>query len=196
MTHEERAQFADAVRFALEAHGGQTRKGSAVPYVSHLLGVAALVLEHGGDMGQATAAILHDVLEDCENADEETLGENFGPDVARTVRRCTDVTKREAANAELDWMDLKRGYVAQLRGADLRSRLVAACDKLDNLRSIVSDLHAGGRRMLERFQPTPAQKRWYYEALREALGEDLPPRLLVELDQRLAQLRKYVPEEP
>ena len=65
MTHEERAQFAEALRFALEAHGDQKRKGTAIPYVSHLVQVAGLVLEHGGDVEQAIAGLLHDVIEDC-----------------------------------------------------------------------------------------------------------------------------------
>jgi (p)ppGpp synthase/HD superfamily hydrolase len=54
-----------AFRYAAEKHAGQTRKQTAVPYLAHLMAVAALVLEAGGDEEMAIAALLHDVVEDC-----------------------------------------------------------------------------------------------------------------------------------
>ena len=83
MTPRERARFARALRFALAAHGDQKRKGTQIPYVSHLVQVAGLVLEHGGDADQAIAGLLHDAIEDCEGVTEATLRERFGPEVAR-----------------------------------------------------------------------------------------------------------------
>jgi (p)ppGpp synthase/HD superfamily hydrolase len=59
------ARYAEAVAYAADAHAGQVRKGTSIPYISHPLAVSALVLEHGGDEDQAIAALLHDVLEDC-----------------------------------------------------------------------------------------------------------------------------------
>ena len=196
MTHEERAQFAEALRFALEAHGDQKRKGTEIPYVSHLVQVAGLVLEHGGDVEQAIAGLLHDVIEDCESVDASTLYECFGPEVARIVHSCTDVLEGEPSDRKSDWLRRKQRYIEHLFDADARVKLVAACDKIDNLRSLVADLHAEGASTLERFRGTPAQMCWYYVEVRKALGTDLPRRLLFELDALNEEFQRLVPEPP
>jgi (p)ppGpp synthase/HD superfamily hydrolase len=195
VTHEERAQFAEALRFALEAHGDQKRKGTQIPYVSHLVQVAGLVLEHGGDVEQGIAGLLHDVIEDCGSVDESTVHECFGPEVARIVRSCTDVLEGDESDPKSDWTTRKRRFIEHLRKADARVKLVTACDKLDNLRSLVADLHAEGVTTLDRFRGTPPQMRWYYEQVRKALGTDLPPRLLFELDALNEEFRRLVPDD-
>jgi (p)ppGpp synthase/HD superfamily hydrolase len=195
VTHEERARFAEALRFALEAHGDQKRKGTQIPYVSHLVQVAGLVLEHGGDVEQSIAGLLHDVIEDCGSVDESTVYECFGPEVARIVRSCTDVLEGDESDPKSDWTKRKRRFIEHLRKADARVKLVTACDKLDNLRSLVADLHAEGAATLERFRGTPPQMRWYYEEVRRALGTDLPQRLLFELDALNEEFRRLVPDD-
>jgi hypothetical protein len=84
--------------------------------------------------------------------------------------------------------------VARIADIDARARLVAACDKLDNLSAIVADLETEGHATLERFSGKPRQIRWYYEEVSQALGSDLPPRLRAELTDRLEMLRRFVPE--
>ncbi len=190
----DRARFADAVSFALEAHAAQTRKGTRIPYVSHLLQVAGLVLEHGGDAEQAIAAVLHDAIEDCEEVDAETLRARFGGIVSQIVVQCSDVLPGDRPDAKSPWLVRKRRYVAQLARADTRTRLVAACDKLHNLRSLLADLRAEGPTTLERFTGTPEQTRGYFETVRETICKDLPERLTVELDALLEELREFVPE--
>ena len=196
VTHEERAQFAEALRFALEAHGDQKRKGTEIPYVSHLVQVAGLVLEHGGDVEQAIAGLLHDVIEDCESVDASTIYKCFGPEVARIVNSCTDVLEGEPSKEKSEWLKRKQRYIEHLCDADVRVKLVAACDKLDNLRSLVADLHADGVSTLDRFRGTPAQTCWYYEGVRKALGTDLPRRLLFELDALNVEFQRLVPQSP
>jgi len=193
LTPVDPSRLAKALRFALQAHGGQTRKGSDVPYASHLLQACGLVLEHGGDEDQAVAGLLHDVLEDCEGVDAEMLSVRFGEDVARMVQSLTDVLEGDSPGQKSDWLTRKRAYLAHLVEADLRTRLVAGCDKLHNLRSTVADLQHDGPSTLERFTATPEQIRWYYESLRGALGPDLPARLVAEFDALLAELRRHVP---
>ncbi|MCZ6570496.1 MAG: HD domain-containing protein [Deltaproteobacteria bacterium] len=180
--------------FALEAHAAQTRKGTRIPYVSHLLQVAGLVLEHGGDAEQAIAAVLHDAIEDCEDVDAETLRARFGASVTEIVVQCSDVLPGDRPTTKSPWLVRKRRYVAQLARADSRTQLVAACDKLHNLRSLLADLRAEGPATLERFNGTPEQTRGYFETVREALCKDLPERLTVELDALLEELREFVPD--
>ncbi|MGH0030030.1 MAG: HD domain-containing protein [Myxococcota bacterium] len=194
MTPTDRAQLSDALQFALEAHGTQTRKGKSVPYASHLLQVAGLVLEHGGDATQTVAAVLHDTVEDCEQVDIDTLRRRFGEDVAAIVACCSDVLPGDRPDAKSPWLERKRRYVTRLAGADPRVRLVAACDKLHNLRCVVADLRAEGPSTLERFNGTPEQTRGYFEATREALAPGLPEALVAELDALLEELARFVGE--
>jgi (p)ppGpp synthase/HD superfamily hydrolase len=193
MMPRERARFARALRFALAAHGDQKRRGTRIPYVSHLLQVAGLVLEHGGDADQAIAGLLHDAIEDCEGVDEAELRARFGAEVARIVAALSDLLEGDTPRRKSPWGERKRRFLARLCGEDERVRLVAACDKLDNLHSLVGDLHAEGPATLARFRATPAQIRWYYEQVRRALGDGLPARLLRELDGLLAELARFVP---
>jgi (p)ppGpp synthase/HD superfamily hydrolase len=191
---EDASLVAEATRFALEQHAGQTRKGRPeVPYASHLLRVAGLVMEHGGDARQIAVALLHDVIEDC-GVEEAELERRFGGEVARAVRALSDTFEGDTPEQKAPWRERKTRFVAQLGGIDARARLVAACDKLDNLSAIVADLETEGLSTLDRFSGSPPQIRWYYEEVRSALGEELPRRLRAELDDRLEMLRRFVPE--
>ena len=194
MHARDRERLADAFRFALDAHADQRRKASDVPYVSHLLQVAGLVLEHGGDATLAAAGLLHDVLEDCADVDAAMLRERFGAEVALIVERCTDLLPGDRPDAKSSWSLRKQSYLARLREADARTRLVAVCDKLHNLRSLVTDLRADGKEALARFSAKPEQLRWYYESVRTWLCDGLPTRLVDELDDLLDALREFVAE--
>jgi (p)ppGpp synthase/HD superfamily hydrolase len=182
-----------ALAFALEKHAGQTRKGRDVPYASHPVRVAGLVLEHGGDATQVAVGLLHDVIEDCGVSDAE-LEARFGTEVAGAVRALYDVLEGDTPEQKTPWRERKTRFVARLAHVEPRARLVAACDKLDNLSAIVADLETEGLATLERFTGKPRQIRWYYEEVVRALGHDLPPRLQAELDDRLQMLRRIVPE--
>lgn len=193
MQDRDRTRLADAVRFALEVHAGQTRKGKAVPYVSHLLQVTGLVLEYGGDAELAAAAVLHDAVEDCEGVDVEMLRDRFGAGIAEVVAQCSDLLPGDTPKDKSPWLARKQRYVACLARADARTCLVAACDKLHNLRSLVADLREEGCATLERFEPTPEQMRGYFEAVYEALRPGLPTGLDRELGALLDELRRFVP---
>jgi (p)ppGpp synthase/HD superfamily hydrolase len=183
-----------ALAFALEKHAGQTRKGRPdIPYASHPMRVAGLVLEHGGDPRQVAVALLHDVIEDCGVEDDE-LARRFGLEVARAVRALSDVLEGDTPEQKAPWRERKTRFVARLASVDARARLVAACDKLDNLSAMVADLETEGLTTLERFSGKPRQIRWYYEEVIKALGSDLPERLRAELADRLEMLCRFVPE--
>ncbi len=192
MREQERNRLVDALAFALRAHADQTRKGRAIPYASHLLQVAGLVLEAGGDADQALAGLLHDCIEDCAEVDAATLSARFGDGVARIVEACTDVAPGDRPGAKSDWEARKKGYLERLAAADARTRLVAACDKLHNLRSLVADLRAEGPATLERFTASPARTRWYYESAHALLRDALPAPLRGEFDAQIDALRSLV----
>ncbi len=186
--------LARALDFALAAHGAQTRKGTQIPYVSHLLQVSGLVLEHGGDTEQATAALLHDVVEDTPATLEQVQAE-LGAGVAGIVADCTDTQADETPTHKRPWLARKQAYVQHLRGVPERSALVVACDKLHNMRTLVASLEAASeaqrQAVLARFNAPPTQQRWLHEALLAALQGKVPAPLygeLVALTSRYAAL--------
>lgn len=188
-------RYVAAIEYAARAHDGQFRKGTAIPYVAHLLGVSSLVLDHGGDEEQAIAGLLHDVVEDCGAAHEERLRSLFGDRVADIVMACTDgsqeLKSREMTPAEkaADWRMRKERYVAHLADAPRDALLVSCCDKLHNARAIVSDLEGeAGHGVFGRFKAGPAGTLWYYGALAERfLALQVPP--AGELARTVARMR-------
>ena len=161
-------KFALALQFANEIHGTQLRKGVGAPYISHLMAVSALVLEHGGNETEAIAALLHDAAEDCGGRPMlETVRVMFGDAVAEIVEACTD-TMEEPKPA---WRPRKKAYVAHLAGASPSIKLVAGCDKLHNLQTTLRDLRAGQpANYWSRFTAGADSQTWYYGECGKALA--------------------------
>ncbi len=90
------SRFEEALVFAAHKHKAQTRKGTPIPYISHLLQVAGIALENGADEDEAIAALLHDVMED-QNVTEQELTARFGPQVATIVAGCSDSDSADKA---------------------------------------------------------------------------------------------------
>ncbi|GAA4862944.1 HD domain-containing protein [Luteimonas vadosa] len=162
-----------AVDYARIAHAAQVRKGSQIPYLYHLLGVASLVLEFGGNEDQAIAGLLHDAVEDCGAAHEALIRAQFGDAVADIVMDCTDGTaegKASHADAEAkrrDWTARKQAYLTHLAQASNDTLLVSASDKLHNARAIVQDLEDPnvGQAVFDRFKAGRDGTLGYYESL-------------------------------
>lgn len=168
-------RFSRAVDYARIAHAAHVRKGSRIPYLYHLLGVASLVIEFGGSEDQAVAGLLHDTIEDCGAVHEAVIRAQFGDAVADIVRDCTDGTAEgKAAHADADarrrdWLARKLAYLAHLADAPAQALLVSACDKLHNARAIVQDLEdpGVGTRVFGRFTGGREGTLGYYQALVE-----------------------------
>ncbi|HEX3429397.1 MAG TPA: HD domain-containing protein [Rhizomicrobium sp.] len=167
-----------AFEYARAAHDGQRRKGTAIPYISHLMSVSALVMEYGGDYDQAIAGLLHDVLEDCGAAHEATIRARFGERVATIVRDLTDGVP-DAQGRKEPWRLRKERFLARTETMDEGSLLVSVCDKLHNARTIGADLRAG-HDVFARFNSQVGREGvvWYYRELvrvfRARLGEENP----------------------
>jgi (p)ppGpp synthase/HD superfamily hydrolase len=155
-------RFLRAFLFAAEKHKGQTRKASTIPYIAHLMGVASLVLEAGGDEDLVIAALLHDVVEDCGGAPMlKEVRRRFGQRVAKVVDGCTDAD----TYPKPPWRERKEKYLRHLKTADADTRLVSAADKLNNVRSILSDYRAVGESVWSRFHSGREGTLWYYRTL-------------------------------
>jgi (p)ppGpp synthase/HD superfamily hydrolase len=156
-------RFLQAFIVAAKKHKDQTRKASTIPYIAHLMGVASLVLEAGGDEDLAIAALLHDVVEDCGGAPMlKEVRRRFGTRVAKVVDGCTDAD----TYPKQPWRERKEKYIRHLKAADADTRLVSAADKLNNVRSIVSDYRTIGESVWSRFAGGREGTLWYYRTLR------------------------------
>lgn len=180
-------RFEEALVLATQLHAGQKRKGKAVPYIAHLLGVAGLVLEHGGDEDEAIAALLHDAIED--QGHKITLNEirhRFGDAVATIVESCSDTT----TSPKPPWRQRKEAYIAHLKEASASERLVSAADKLHNARSILADHRTLGEALWDRFNAGKAGTLWYYRALAETFRVLGPTPLAEELARVVAEIER------
>jgi (p)ppGpp synthase/HD superfamily hydrolase len=174
-------RFLRAFLFAAEKHKAQTRKASTIPYIAHLMGVASLVLEAGGDEDLAIAALLHDVVEDCGGIPMlKEVRRRFGKRIAHVVDGCTDAY----TDPKPPWRERKEAYIRHLKTADADTRLVSAADKLNNVRSILSDYCAIGESVWSRFTGGREGTLWYYRTLRDVFFEQ--PRNRITRDFELA----------
>ena len=155
-------------------------KGTTILYISHLVSVAALVMEHGGDEEQAIAGFLHDTLEDCGPEHAGTIRERFGERVLRIVEGCTDGVPDESG-IKPDWRSRKLAYLSHLTDATEETLLVSACDKLHNARAILLDLRAVGPEIFGHFKAGKEGTLWYYCRLAEIFSERLPGSLADEI---------------
>ncbi len=184
-------RFSHALEYAATLHREQFRKGTAIPYISHLLSVAALVLEAGGTEDQAIAALLHDGPED--QGGEETLRtirERFGEPVARMVAACTDAWE----DPKPEWRQRKEAYLTHLTSVDHDALLVSMADKVHNVRAIAADYQAIGDAVWSRFSGGRDGTLWYYRALLEAYRRRAPGSLLQALDRDVTRLEQAVAE--
>jgi (p)ppGpp synthase/HD superfamily hydrolase len=176
-----------AFRYAAEKHAGQTRKQSAVPYLSHLMAVASLVLEAGGDEDMAIAALLHDVVEDCGGMPRlREIRKQFGPRVAKIVEGCTD----SFGEPKPEWVERKKDYLREVKHADVETRLVSASDKLHNVRTILADYRQDGEEIWARFSGKREGTLWYYRALNDEYRRRNPNRITRELELAVAELER------
>jgi (p)ppGpp synthase/HD superfamily hydrolase len=197
MTTQLTERYADAVAYAATAHATQPRKGTNIPYISHLLAASGSVLEAGGDEDLAIAGLLHDVVEDqggLPRADD--VRARYGDRVADIVLGCSDSTS-EDAEAKAPYAERKAAHIAHLREASDDVLLVTAADKLHNARAIHTDLLIDGPDMLARFSGEPEQILAYYYSILDLLeSRGVAPLLVVPLRHAVEQIAQLIPGAP
>jgi len=167
-------RLGQALTLAIEAHEGQVRKGTNIPYISHPIAVASIALEHGADEDQAIAALLHDAIEDGGANYENRIRVQFGERVVAIVNGCTDGVPDDSGQ-KAPWEERKLKYIKHLSEASDDVLLVSGSDKLHNARSIVEDLISSGQSVFDRFTATKTQTLWYYESLSNIFEEKGTP---------------------
>lgn len=178
-------KFERALVYASQLHQGQSRKGTHVPYITHLLAVAAIVGEHGGTEDEVVAALLHDAVEDQGGASRlVAIRARFGETVAQIVEGCTDTDE----TPKPEWCVRKQRYIEHLASAPPSVLLVSSADKLHNARSILADFRVLGSSLWTRFNGGKEGTLWYYGALAEAFQGRGTPGIAEELARVVAEM--------
>jgi (p)ppGpp synthase/HD superfamily hydrolase len=190
-------RFTEAFDLAFRVHRDQLRKGSQVPYVAHVMGVASIVLEYDGTETEAIAALLHDVLEDAPpdlpvEKLRAIIAEQFGTDVLAIVEHCTDTTEQPKP----PWRARKQRYIDAAHHAPLPALVVSAADKLHNLRALLRDYRRDGDDLWSRFNPEAGRTGTlaYHRALAEIYLRRHPSPLTEDLTRALVELEEWVGE--
>lgn len=168
-------RFEEALVVANSLHRNQRRKGTDIPYIAHLLGVAAIALEIGADEDQAIAALLHDAVEDQGGQPTlQAIRTRFGDRVAAMVEANTDGEPDTTTGVKLPWRERKEAYLAGMAHKSADALLVSLADKTHNARAILDDLVVHGDTLWDRFNSGRDGSLWYYDALARAFAERLP----------------------
>lgn len=183
-------RFESALIYACHIHASDVRKGTEIPYVSHLLAVASLVLENGGNEDEAIGALLHDAAEDHGGKRRlEDIRLRFGDTVAAIVDGCTDTFE----DPKPPWRPRKQAYIERLQHEPLHVLKVSLADKVHNARAILRDYRAVGEALWERFNGGREGTLWYYRALVDAFEradalQNVDAPLVAELDRVVSEL--------
>jgi (p)ppGpp synthase/HD superfamily hydrolase len=194
------SRFTSAIDYARAIHI-ERRKGTDIPYMAHLLGVASLVMGEAGHTGfpvteeMVIAALLHDAAEDHGGAPRlKDIEYNFGPNVARMVEGLSDSLTEDPGNKQ-SWLERKRAYILRLREEPADVQLISAADKLHNARAILEDYREIGPRIWERFKRGRQDQLWYFDELLRVFQASGASRIVEELGRAVSELRQLSEDE-
>ena len=187
----DKKKYKKAIDYAFALHSNQYRKGTTIPYFTHLVSVSNNVIENGGNTDEAIAGLLHDAVED--QGGEKTLKlirKRFGNKVAKIVGECSD-TK---ITPKPPWLERKKKYLSGMKKSTQSSLFVSLCDKLHNATSIVNDYQRIGRTLWKRFNASPKQMYWYYNSLYKNFSKNLKGHKILKRNyyQIVNEMRKIV----
>lgn len=180
-------RYEQAFCYAAQLHAAQMRKGGGVPYLSHLMSVSALVMEHGGSEDQAIAGFLHDAAEDQGGRTTlEDIRRQFGDTVADIVEACTD----SWVEPKPPWRKRKEAYLDKLGRTNGQALLVVAADKLHNARCVLRDMREVGGELWSKFRGGRDGSLWYYRELADLFAEVGPRHLAAELERTVTEIER------
>jgi GTP pyrophosphokinase len=178
-----------ALRAATILHRDQVRKGSMpIPYVSHLCAVAMIAADYTADEDVVIGALLHDTLEDTDYTPEE-LQDDFGGDIREIVESLT-----EPANGDqrLSWREKKQAYAKKLRDASEKALIIAAADKIHNMRAIVEEYYGDHPRFLADFRGTLEDRLLMYQEISNALNRKLKNDIIHEFNHVFEEYKNFL----
>jgi len=183
-----------AINRASSIHRSQSRRDrESTPYISHLFSVAALIDEFGGDENTVIAGLFHDSLEDVHGYEYADLISDVGEDSAAIVLALTEpALPLGDYSVEEYWRAKKEAYLKQIAGASSSAQLVAACDKIQNMSSMISGFEEEGEDFLRRFISHALKNQlWFYEEVYKTIENCLEEPVLVLYKKTLEEFRGY-----
>lgn len=170
-------QFKKAMEVAFRIHREQTRKGTEIPYMSHVMAVSSLAMENGATETEAIAALLHDVIEDSDGKyTPKDLEYDFGPEICKIVLELSDTTE----HPKPPWKERKLKYISHMqKDASKSAILISACDKFHNLTCIYNDFQKENLKLWERFNAEASDILWYYYELYKVFKENKVPKRIL-----------------
>lgn len=182
-------KYESALIFATQLHSTQFRKGTDIPYISHLMSVSSLVLEAGGTEDEAIAALLHDAVEDQGGKPVlERIRTQFGDNVADIVDQCSDAD----IVPKPPWRERKEKYIADIAHKSPSAKLVSLADKVHNAQTILRDYKVIGEKLWDRFKGKKKGTLWYYRSLSESFKENIQSPLVNELDELVTAIESLL----
>ncbi|MGQ9549150.1 MAG: HD domain-containing protein [Roseiflexus sp.] len=183
-------RYEQALQFAALAHKHQTRKGTDIPYIVHVVHVSVILMRYGFDEDVVIAGLLHDVIEDC-GVSSQQLEMLFGAGVARLVEAVSE--RKRIDGVERSWEERKTEAIAHLRTGGPRVAAIKAADSLHNIRSISADLALVGPAVWQRFKRGPTPTLLYYHEILAAVTINLGDHpIVLELARALSDLERQV----
>lgn len=153
-----------AIRFAIDSHGSQFRKGTTFPYIEHPIHVGILLTKANQRSEVVVAGILHDILEDTDVRESQIISE-FGNEVLMLIKAASEPDRT------LSWKERKTHTINYLKNASREIQILALCDKHSNLMDIENDVQQMGEALWQRFNAGKLEQKWYYESLAESLRD-------------------------
>lgn len=178
-----------AIRASSVLHKDQVRKGATpFPYVTHPFAVAMIAADYTNDEEVIIAALLHDTLEDTDYTPEE-LQDDFGGTVKELV---TAVTEQKSDPDHTSRKESKRAYLKQLREAPHDALIVAAADKIHNIRAMVEEFYDDHSAFVATFGHHFEDRLTFYEALGDVLNDRLQNDILTEFNNVLKEYLDFI----
>tara|TARA_B100000959_G_C14990321_1_gene627602 strand:+ start:1705 stop:2331 length:627 start_codon:yes stop_codon:yes gene_type:complete len=189
-----------AEEFATEAHKGQKRKGGKdVPYITHPLAVAEILKSINAPAEIVIGGILHDVVEDTDITLHE-IGQKFGKQVMTIVDYVTEKDTTfpvKGIERKKSWKSRKVEYIYRIKDAPYQAVIVAAADKLHNLRDTLEDFEKHGDGVWKMFNSQKDSQFWYYTTLISVFHKrEVPEVILDEMRMALSKIHeRLLPDE-
>lgn len=179
-----------AIRASAILHKDQVRKGEVpYPYVTHTFAVAMITADYTDNEDVIVAALLHDTLEDTDYTRDE-LREDFGGTVLTLVESVT----RQDTNTKEDWIEAKKRYIKQLKNASPDALIVAAADKIHNMRSMVESYYEKEEELLADFGGSLEERIFTYQEISNVLNRNLNNAILTEFNHVFEEFKQFIAE--
>lgn len=179
-----------AIRAAAVLHKDQLRKGSMpFPYVTHLVATAFTLMDYTDDEDVIIAALLHDTLEDTDYTVDE-LQEDFGGKIKEIVETLTE--PKSTPEKKYSYRETKKIYADQIKKGPMEAVLIAAADKMHNLRTMVEDYTDDHDRFMQDFGKNFDERLEAYQTIANVINSRLKGNILAEFNHVFSEFKQFL----